>query len=134
MADCAVDVVVVAVGFDGAEVAIGTDNIVGSDVELAVDDDTVVGVDIDVAATTYGLDVGMRFPLLMGLFVWRICFCISFFTLLSNLIIFFCSFSDCANFLFWSRSPISFDNSSQVNTRAFVVALRRICVPFYGGV
>ena len=59
MADCAVDVVVVAVGFDGAEVAIETDNIVGSDdVELAVDDDTVVGVDIEVAATTDGLDVG----------------------------------------------------------------------------
>ena len=134
VADCAVDVVVVAVGFDGAEVAIDTDDVVGTDVELAVDADTVVGVDIDVTATSDGLDVGMRFLVRVRLFVWRICFCISFFALLSSLIIFFCSFSDCANFLFWSRSLISFGNSSHVNTRAFVVALRRICVPFSGGV
>ena len=41
VADCAVDVVVVAVGFDGVDVANDTDD-VGSDVELAVDVDSVV--------------------------------------------------------------------------------------------
>ena len=71
--------------------AIDTDDVVGSDVELAVDADTVVGVDIDVAATSDGLYVGMRFLVLVRLFVWRICFCISFFALFSSLIIFFCS-------------------------------------------
>ena len=69
MADCAVDVVVVAVCFDGAEVAIDTDDYVGSDVELAVDADTVVGVGIDVAATSDGVDVGMRFLVRVRLFV-----------------------------------------------------------------
>ena len=90
--DLEVDVVVVAVGFDGAEVAIDTDDVVGSDVELAVDADTVdlVGVDIDVTATSDGgLDVGMRFLLRVRLFVWRICFCISFFVLFSSLVILF---------------------------------------------
>ena len=72
VADCAVDVVVVAVGFDGAKVAIDTDDVVGSDVELAVDADTVVGVDIDVTSTSDGLDVGMRFLVRVRLFVWRI--------------------------------------------------------------
>ena len=63
VADCAVDVVVVAVCFDGAEVAIDTDDVVGSDVELAVEADTVVGIDIDVAATSDGLDVESRHAL-----------------------------------------------------------------------